>query len=141
MRTHLAAAFSAVTLTTGMLLTAPTASAQPAAYPTTPFNVAVTNTYTTGTLTWYGRSVLVEGVHKSADQENCRGTTAFTLDAGNGQLGVGYSNTRSCAGEVVPFSFTVPADVPGGAAVVRVCLDDGSAPPPTYFKCVRYGHP
>jgi hypothetical protein len=134
MRTHLAATLSAFALTTGMLLGAPAASAQTADYPVSNFDVTFGNTYTRGTVTWYNRSVTVAGEHKSVDTASCRGTTAFTLDTNDKQLGVGASPNLVC-GASEKFSFTVPADVPGGAAVVRVCLDDGY----TYLLCKRYG--
>ncbi|MET9735435.1 hypothetical protein ABZZ79_33825 [Streptomyces sp. NPDC006458] len=61
MRTRLAAALCGVVLTAGTLLSAPAASAQATAYPTSPFDVTVGNTYTRGTITWYNRSVTVTG--------------------------------------------------------------------------------
>jgi hypothetical protein len=117
-----------------MLLGAPSASAQASAYPVSTFDVTLGNTYTRGTITWYNQSVAVAGVQKSVDPANCRQTTAFTLDSSNTQLG--YAVTRGIAcGESQSFSFPVGAPVPGGAAVVRICLDDGTKA----LLCKRYG--
>jgi hypothetical protein len=138
-RTRVAAALGACLLASGGLLAAPPASA--ATYPTTDFDVTYGQTYTRGVITWYGRSVMVAGEHKSVDVNSCRGTTAFTLDSNNRQMGVGASVGNVC-GYSDTFSFTVPADAPGGAAVVRVCLDNGFYDDQVvYLKCVRYGHP
>jgi hypothetical protein len=141
MRTRLAAALCGVALTAGTMLSAPTATAQASAYPTKPFDVTVGNTFTRGTITWYARSVSVTGVQKSVDADNCRGTSAFTLNSADSELGRGFSNERAC-GESRDFSLHVEADVAGGAAVVRICLDDGGAPDNvTYYLCKRYGRP
>ncbi|MFE2038192.1 hypothetical protein ACFXBB_34150 [Streptomyces scopuliridis] len=141
MRTHLAAALSAVSLTTGMLLGAPAATAQTSAYPTSAFDVTLGNTYTRGTITWYNRSVTVAGEHKSVDPASCRGTTAFTLDSAGNELRKDYSLYNVC-GKSDTFSIPVDANVPGGAAFVRVCLDDGAkSAPVTYLLCKRYGRP
>ncbi|GHH86420.1 hypothetical protein GCM10018793_58240 [Streptomyces sulfonofaciens] len=138
MRAHLAAALGTAVLTAGVLSGAPAAEAQTsAAYA---FHVPNGNTWTDGTVTFYNRSVLVEGVHKSVDatsMETCRATYAYTLDINSHELGRNGSDTADTAcGNSRSFSFTVPADVAGGAAFVRICLDDG------YYKdltCLRYG--
>ncbi|MGW5422165.1 hypothetical protein [Streptomyces sp. NPDC003943] len=139
MRTRLAVALgSSALLAGGTLLAAPPAGATD--YPVSAFDVTYGQTYTRGTITWYARSVVVAGEHKSVDVNSCRGTTAFTLDSGNNQMGVGLSG--SVCGSSGTFSILVPADAPGGAAVVRVCLDNGAdGPQVVYLKCVRYGHP
>ncbi|MEU2114556.1 hypothetical protein ABZ567_02615 [Streptomyces sp. NPDC016459] len=135
MRTHLAAALGAVALTTSMLVGAsPAAGVGGSAYPTSAFEVVVGNTYTKGIITWYNRSVHVAGEHKSVDPASCRGTTAYTLDSADRQLGKNVSPYLVC-GLSRTFSFDVPADVPGGAAVVRVCLDDGVKA----LECSRHG--
>lgn len=139
MRTGIAPVLTATALTAGMLLGAPAASAHATAYPVSDFDVTLGNTYTRGTITWYNRSVVVAGEHKSVDVTSCRGTTAFTLDSADNQLGMDYSDSNVC-GVSGTFSITVPADVVGGAAVVRVCLDDGDiGAEVTYLLCKRYG--
>ncbi|MGQ4382548.1 hypothetical protein [Streptomyces sp. SAS_270] len=131
MQTHLAAALGSVVLTAGTLLGAPAASAQVADYPVTPYApILVGNTWTTGTITWYNRSVVVTGTHKSvsaAGPEYCRRTWAYTYNAAGEKLGsAGSASSDTACGTSKNFSFQVPADVPGGAALVRVCLDDGN---------------
>ncbi|MFE7266988.1 hypothetical protein ACFU9B_33780 [Streptomyces sp. NPDC057592] len=87
----------------------------------------------------HNRSVTASGEQKSVAPGNCRGTTAFTLDAKNKELGGGYS-PRSACGTREKFSITVPADVSGGAAVVRIRLDDGApSVPPKYLSCKGHG--
>ncbi|MEU1037832.1 hypothetical protein [Streptomyces sp. NPDC005907] len=141
MGTRLAAMLCGVALTAGTLLSAPAATAQASAYPTSKFDVTVGNTFTRGTITWYARSVTLTGVHRSVDVDYCRGTSAFTLTSRNAELGRGFSDERVC-GTSREFTLPVEADVQGGAAVVRVCLDDGGAPDNiTYYKCERYGRP
>ncbi len=137
MRTGIAAILTATTLTTGTLLGAPAVRAHATDYPVSNFDVTLGNTYTRGTITWYNRSVTVAGEHKSVDTASCRGTTAFTLDSADHELGRGYSPGIVC-GTSQDFIFDVPADVSGGAAVVRVCLDDGSVD--SFLLCKRYGH-
>lgn len=132
MQSHLAAALGSVVLTAGTLLGAPAVSAQAAAYPVTPYGpIAVGNTWTQGTITWYNRSVVVKGTHKSvssAGPEYCRRTWVYTYDANGAKLGsAGSDSSDTACGTTKDFSpILVPADVPGGAALVRVCLDDGN---------------
>lgn len=130
MRTQLSAALGAVTLTAGALLGAPAANAQAADYPDSPFRVEVGNTWTAGKLTWYNRSVLVEGTHKSvssAGREYCRLTWGRTYDADRALVGTkGSDPSDTACGTTRTFSFVVPADIVGGARLVRICLDDGN---------------
>ncbi|OEJ23601.1 hypothetical protein AR457_02900 [Streptomyces agglomeratus] len=131
MRTRFAAALGTTALAAGTLLGAPAAHAHTAAYPVTPFYVEVGNTWTTGTLTWQNRSVVVKGTHKSvsaAGPAYCRRTWAYTYNAADTvKLGSnGSASGDTACGTTEDFSFVVPADVPGGAGLVRVCLDDGN---------------
>ncbi|WP_345365950.1 hypothetical protein [Actinoallomurus liliacearum] len=140
MRIKLATALSTAILATGMLSSAPAASA--ASYPVSTFDVTLGNTYTRGTITWYNRSVTLTGEHKSVDQNYCRGTTAFALDAEGHEMDRQYSyvDDNAC-GTSKSFSFSLVVSSPG-PPIVRVCLDDGALQPPiTYLKCVRYGRP
>ncbi|MCY0951426.1 hypothetical protein [Streptomyces sp. H27-S2] len=131
MKTHLAAALGSVVLTAGTLLGAPAAGAQTAtatAYPTSPFNIEFGATWTRGTVTWYNRSVRVVGQHRSAVGDSpvtCRTTWAYTLQGDRAVIGMGGGSPIAC-GTIKPYDFFVPADKPGGAAYVRVCLDDGN---------------
>ncbi|AGK75685.1 hypothetical protein SFUL_701 [Streptomyces microflavus DSM 40593] len=130
MRTHLAAALGTVALAAGTLL-APAADARAAAAPVTDFRVSVGNTWTTGTVTWHNRSVTVTGTHKSvstAGPAYCRLTWGYTYNAaGTVKLGSnGSASAATACGTSKNFTFSVPADVPGGAGLVRICLDDGN---------------
>ncbi|MEV7416054.1 hypothetical protein [Streptomyces sp. NPDC089919] len=136
MHARLAAVVGTAVLSAGLLVNAPAAHA---ADPTTTFDVTYGNTYTRGTITWHNRSVSVAGVQKSVSSSSCRGTTAFTLDARNKKLALAFTSRTCGTSEKFP-AFVVPADVPGGAAVVRICLDDGKIPA-TFYKCKRYGRP
>jgi hypothetical protein len=140
MRSRIAAILSTTAVTAGVCLGAPVASAHAASYPVTKFDVTYGNTYTRGTITWYSRSVTLSGVEKSVDRDSCRGTTAYTLTSSNKQLGKGRANFIPC-GTSSDFTLTVPANAPGGAAVVRVCLDTEVPIGGTVklLKCERYG--
>jgi len=65
----------------------------------------------------------------------------FTLNNANVELGRNHS--ANVCGRSEKFTVPVEADVPGGAAVVRICLDSGSydASTITYLLCKRYGRP
>ncbi|KQV11907.1 MULTISPECIES: hypothetical protein [unclassified Kitasatospora] len=141
MRTRPASALATFALATGMLVSAPAATAQASDYPHWDFDVTLGNTYTRGTVTWFNRSVSVTGEHKSVDPASCRGTTAFTLDSAGHQLNHSLSDHQVC-GTSAKFTFNVPANVPGGAASVRVCLDNGAQNSPiTYLLCERHARP
>ncbi|MET7622598.1 hypothetical protein [Streptomyces sp. NPDC005408] len=123
MRKQFAAGLGTMALTAGMLLAMPGATAHAADYPTSSFYVPYGQTYTKGTLTWYNQSVNVSGGNNSVSSTSCRATWARTFAGGN-QLdsnGGGYV----CNGNRT-FSFTVQADVAGGAGAVQVCLENGS---------------
>ncbi|MFI1814906.1 hypothetical protein ACH414_31670 [Streptomyces sp. NPDC020422] len=138
MRTRLAAAAATLAVSAGMLVATPAAGAD---VPDSQFDVYYGQTYTWGSIKWYNRSVVVEGTHKSVSPTSCRGTTVYTLDSQGRQLSVSWSMYAVC-GDSARFTMTVPADVPGGAAFVRVCLDNGRTDPPiTALACKRYGRP
>lgn len=131
MRTHLAAALGTAVLAATALAGAPTAEAQVAA--AEDFHVAVGNTWTDGTVTFYNRSVLVEGVHKSVSAANrmtCRTTLATTVNSA-GPIDNRVSGDVAC-GNTKAFSLVVPANLPGGATAVEVCLTDANS---TELKC------
>ncbi|MET8682230.1 hypothetical protein ABZW18_32845 [Streptomyces sp. NPDC004647] len=123
MHKQFAAGLGTMALTAGMLLALPGATAHAAAYPTSSFNVSYGQTYTKGTLTWYNQSVNVSGGNNSVSSSACRATWARTF-AGGEQLG-GDGGGHVCNGNKT-FSFTVQAQVAGGASAVEVCLEDGS---------------
>ncbi|MCX5613306.1 MULTISPECIES: hypothetical protein [unclassified Streptomyces] len=133
MKTHLAAALGSVVLTAGTLLCAPAAGAQTAAYPTTAVDVTYGASYVRGTLTWYNRSVGVEGTLRAV---GCRRAWFGAYGASGNELGARSTSTKCDV--TYPVSTGIPADVPGGAAYVIVCIDDANANP---LKCVRYDRP
>jgi hypothetical protein len=94
------------------------------------FRVANGNTWTDGTITFYNRSVTVTGTHKSVSNASLttyRNTGAYTLNSERHQISSGVSSKDDEArGSTEAFTFSVGADVPGGAAVVRIRLDDGN---------------
>ncbi|MEW1929318.1 hypothetical protein [Streptomyces sp. NPDC088360] len=133
MKTPLAAALGSLMLAAGTLLGAPAADAQTAAYPTPPFDVAFGASYLRGTLTWYDRSVAADGTLRAA---GCHRARFGVYGASGEELGVWSTGTK-CNG-TYPFKSQIPANAPGGAAYVRVCLDDVNA---HSSKCVRYNRP
>ncbi|MET9324622.1 hypothetical protein ABZX75_31350 [Streptomyces sp. NPDC003038] len=119
------AGLGTATLTAGMLLGLPATSAQAVEYPTTPgIHVPYGATYTMGTATWYNRSVTLAGQHRAISSSGCRATWMYTYDANGKQLG--SRGTSVICNQTASFTLNVPADVPGGAAKIKVCLDDGN---------------
>lgn len=133
MKTPLAAALGSVVLAAGALLGAPAASAQTTAYPTNPVDVTYGASYIRGTLTWYNRGVGFDGVLRAV---GCRRAWFGTYGA-SGNLLAARSTSTKCD-VTYPIDVGIPADVPGGAASVIVCLDDADANP---LKCTRYYRP
>ncbi|MGW7194721.1 hypothetical protein [Streptomyces chryseus] len=134
MKTHLAAALGSVVLTAGTLLGAPAAvGAQTAPYPTTPFDVTLGASSVRGTLTWYNRSVGADGTLRAA---SCVRVSFSAYGASGNELGNRITSTK-CSG-TYPFNIGLPAEVPGGAASVRICLEDVGT---NALKCVRYNRP
>lgn len=140
MRIHRTILATAMTVAAAGAVLTGVSAANAAAHPVSKFNVAVGNTYTKGTITWYGRVVTVKGVEKSVDDFSCRGTTAYTLNSRNHQLAARKAKYNACGGTQT-FNFNVPANVRGGAAVVRVCLsgEDPFGGWHKLLKCQRYG--
>ncbi|WAZ26681.1 hypothetical protein STRCI_008293 [Streptomyces cinnabarinus] len=133
MKTHLAAALGFVVLTAGTLLGAPTAAgAQTAPYPTTPFDVTLGASSVRGTLTWYDRSV---GAGGKLQAVGCNRVGFSTYGASGNELGT-WSTTLQC-NVTYQFNTVLPADVPGGAASVRICLSDEDMA----VKCEWYDRP
>lgn len=133
------AAAAAVALPSAFLAPPATAAPPTAAVPassSSPFDVTYGATYTRGTLTWNNRSVGVSGTHRAVNSSGCRETHVFTYTAKGALLG-SRTSSRVC-GRSAPFKFTVPADVRGGAAKVKVCLVRGDAP---NLKCTTYRRP
>ena len=117
-----------------------------AAYPTSSYHVVYGQSYSKGTLTWYARGVNYDGEAKAV-AGTCRTTRLETLYA-DGSLITKYSNPGGCTVGPDSMSFdvkdTAPADVPGGAAWVRLCLMGKAFPssdPWSTLSCANYQHP
>jgi len=125
LKTQLATVVGSAVLTAATVLGAPAAGAQTAAYPTTPItNVSYGASYISGALTWYNRSVGVDGALRAV---GCRRAWVGTYDASGNPLGAKSTSTKCDVTYSLDDFPPVPADVPGGAAYVVVCLDDASA--------------
>jgi hypothetical protein len=123
------ALISLATVIAAILVVAPAADA--ATYPVKPFHIDNGNTYTTGTVTFYSRSVLVAGEQKSVSVDSCRSTTGTSYD-NHTFTDVGHSQ-HTC-GRSEKFSFSLNADVPGGAAYVLVSFTAWAPPGATTGK-------
>lgn len=129
-----AAGFAASAALTGpAAVAAPTAGA---AYPTSSVDVSYGATYVRGTLTWFNRSVGFQGTYRAIESSGCRRAWFGTYTASGDYLDARSTSTL-CNG-TKPITTAIPADVPGGAASVVVCLDDADAVP---LKCVKYERP
>ncbi len=110
---------------TGMLAiltsVAGTASVAQAAYPTAPYAAPYGATYTKGTITFYNRAAMVDGVQRSLDTSGCRQSIAKTY-SGTKLLDTTYSQV-TCYSKVEEIHLYVNADVVGGASTVRVSLN------------------
>lgn len=120
----------AASLCAGWLLTPGTAAAQAETYPSGPFNAPYGASYTTGTATFYNRSVGLVGEQKAVASSGCRATVANAYDSHNNPLG--SSGTPFVCGRSEKFTLTAAAEVVGGAAWVGVCLVDENFTP---LKC------
>ncbi|PKW00033.1 hypothetical protein ATK30_0104 [Amycolatopsis echigonensis] len=114
----------AVATLAGLVIAAPQSGA--AAYPTNNFDVTFGASYTRGTITWYDRSVRLTGTMRSLASSGCRRTIGFTYNA-DASKQLGEHGTSSQCGDAIKAlpPIDVPADVPGGAGFVTVCLTDG----------------
>ncbi|MEU6948142.1 hypothetical protein ABZ957_23375 [Streptomyces sp. NPDC046316] len=119
MRTEVTAALGAMSLTAGLLFAVPATTAAAEAPPYT-FDASFGQTYTRGTVTWYNRSVAIEGEQKSVSPTSCRRTLVDTFTARGAWLS-SRSSSPVC-GQSATISFSVPADVAGGAGRVTVYL-------------------
>ena len=107
------------------LAAAPTAGqAAVTAYPVVKFVVDEGVAYTRGTVTFYDRSARVSGTFNGLSSfTECTSVTAQTLNASGQQLTIRETD-RNCGGSqhVSDFGLDVPANIPGGAAIVRVAI-------------------
>ncbi|MFE6868822.1 hypothetical protein ACFVFS_19960 [Kitasatospora sp. NPDC057692] len=98
------------------------------AYPTADLDVRYGSTYATGTVAFYGRSVEARVAYRSVDPLDCRFVVVQALDSLGHQIDAGsYGTTPGVCGASTSWHIRdVPADVPGGAASVRVVLNSSS---------------
>lgn len=99
-----------------------TASAAQAAYPTAPYEAPYGATYTKGTITFYNRAAMVDGVQRALDTSGCRQTIAKSY-SGSTLLDTTYSQV-TCYSKVEEVHLYVNANVVGGATSVRVSLNN-----------------
>ncbi|WP_326692539.1 MULTISPECIES: hypothetical protein [unclassified Streptomyces] len=127
MRTRLVTALAATAIST-TLLTAPAAHAQTQAA-SIHYRLEYGNTWSDGTITFYNRAVTIAGVHRSVSAANVaafRNTEGETRDAaGKWMEANGNPLSQEASAATKSFRFSIPANAPGGAAKVRVCLTDG----------------
>lgn len=95
--------------------------AEAAANPSTPFRITHGNTYTDGVVTFTNRWIIVSGEQKSVSATDCRYTFAEAFD-GHGEKMSGGQPSQVTCGRSEKFSFSAPADAPGGAAYAVVTL-------------------
>lgn len=103
-----------------VLAGAPAATAAPAAYPTTLFTVQSGNSYFTGTITWYNRSVGVVGGFNADECRRVYGTAWAGITPLDERSSSTHCNTYT--NETIPLA----ADVPGGASRVYISLTDAN---------------
>jgi hypothetical protein len=102
------------------------APAHAASYPTVPFDIPYGQSYARGTLTFYNRNVGIVGTVRITEG-NCRGVSGFAFDSRGLPMGRAEYITYYCVASGAPsethsFSGAIPADQPGGATSVDVCL-------------------
>ena len=97
------------------------AQAAQAAFPTAPYRAPYGATYTQGTITFYNRAAMVDGVQHAVQESGCRQSIAKSYH-GTTLLDTTYSQV-SCYNRTDPVHLYVNADVVGGATTVRVSLN------------------
>ncbi|UUV29862.1 hypothetical protein NQK81_34625 [Amycolatopsis roodepoortensis] len=126
------AAVAAVASAGGMVFAAPPATASVAAYPTSTFRIEVGASYYKGTVTWYNRSVGVNGAFKAS---GCRRVYA---EARAGSTWLGWQSSSTWCDESGPAPLTVSADIDGGANKVYVWMTtENYHEGLEYFTCFR----
>lgn len=111
----------------------PPPALRPPRLPDLPCRVPQGAGYVRGTLTWYNRSVAFDGTLRAV---GCRRPWFGAYCASGNELSARSTSTKCDL--TYPISVGIPADAPGGAAYVIVCVDDANANP---LKCERYNRP
>jgi hypothetical protein len=133
------AACAATALACLVLITAPAAAeAYPVSHfgptwrPTAYFNhtpgPSYGATWARGTITWYDRSLLVEGEVRVVNGSGCRVVVAeaYSSHAQDPNEPLDRRSTsQKCGDGVIPFQLKLDADLPGGANSITFCLTDG----------------
>ncbi|GGN74200.1 hypothetical protein GCM10010112_44090 [Actinoplanes lobatus] len=134
-----AGAFSVIAATATL---AGVASPAQAAYPTTTFTLKYGNSYASGNIAWQNRSVRLTG-NIAVTAGNCRWIEAGTyyLDSKgehyiDGDARGPYCNSGSST-MIDQFDFTVPADISGGAEMVKVEFGEDLVNPFVSKKCFK----
>ncbi|WP_125797503.1 hypothetical protein [Amycolatopsis sp. WAC 01376] len=116
----------------GMVFAAAPASATVAAYPTSDFSIEVGASYYKGTVTWYNRSVSVNGAFKAS---GCRRVYAEAIA---GTRWLDWQSSSTWCDESGPAPLHLNADVDGGATKVNVWMTTENASKGLeYFVCTR----
>jgi hypothetical protein len=117
-----------------------------AAYPTSSFSVPYGNAGTSGTLTWYNRSIGISGSVKST-LGNCRQAMVYAYLTDGTFLGQTTYDHWICVysggSGSVSFSDTINTDVRGAANYVYVCIRGGSTTDDLWsdLSCKKINHP
>jgi hypothetical protein len=122
MRKSLAAGAGLLAIFTTVAGTASAAQAASTAYPTAPYEAPYGATYTKGTITFYNRAAMVDGVQRALDTSGCRQTIAKSY-SGSTLLDTTYSQV-TCYSKIEEVHLYVNANVVGGATSVRVSLNN-----------------
>ncbi|WP_414941786.1 hypothetical protein [Amycolatopsis sp. cmx-11-51] len=123
------AAVAAVASVGGMVFAATPANA---AYPTSTFSIVVGASYYKGTVTWYNRSVGVDGAFKAS------GYRRIYAQAWAGTTWLGWRGSSTWYNKSGPASLPLFTDVAGGATGVDVWMTSGNPDDGLeYFACYR----
>ncbi|TDQ00362.1 hypothetical protein [Labedaea rhizosphaerae] len=144
--TRIAAAVALTTAVTGSLLTGTAltgtaAAAVPASTDTTTtvshFDITYGATYFRGDVSWFNRSVGVDGTLRGLSGTGCRRAYGTTLD--NVYWPLDYRSTSTVCDAVTTQHIPLEADAVGGAASVKIDLTDASGKILKYATCTRAG--
>ncbi|WP_199442845.1 hypothetical protein [Umezawaea beigongshangensis] len=126
------AAVAAMASVAGTVLAAAPAAATVAAYPTSTFSIEVGASYYRGTVTWYNRSVGVDGAFKAT------GYRRIYAQAWASTTWLGWQSSSTWYNTSGPAALPLTADVEGGATEVDVWMTSGDAYDGLeFFTCYR----
>jgi hypothetical protein len=127
LRRSVSALFMSLLMVAGLVFTGQTPALAAERY--APFLVQVGQSFVEGTAYFYNRNVTFQGTVRTT-RANCRAIAASTRAANSSELdysALDYGAVCATATSVSQnfATFTLKAEVPGGAAFVRVCLTGG----------------